>query len=385
MDLQTAHRRAKAPGVIPRTVLMTADAVGGVWTFSLDLAKALEPHGVSVVLAVMGPAPDAAQRRQAAGVANVILAAGDFRLEWMPQAWADVAAAGPWLLGLARRMRADVIHLNQFAHAALAWDAPVVVTAHSCVFSWFKAVKGRAPDDEWRRYATVVGRGLRAAAAVTAPTAAMLRSLRRHYGPFRAADPVPNGRDPRRFQPAPKEPFILTAGRLWDEAKNTALLAQVARRLPWPVFAAGDTDHPAGWRVGFEGVRPLARLSEAELGGWLGRAAVFALPARYEPFGLCALEAALSGCALVLGDIPSLREIWGDAAVFVPPDSPEALEAALRRMIDDEAHRAAVAARCRARAGWYTPGRMARGYLDVYARIATGERVRAAGAAAVRA
>ncbi len=32
------------------------------------------------------------------------------------------------------------------------------------------------------------------------------------------------------------------------------------------------------------------------------------LPARYEPFGLSVLEAALSGCALVLGDIPSLRE-----------------------------------------------------------------------------
>ena len=56
----------------------------------------------------------------------------------------------------------------------------------------------------------------------------------------------------------------------------------------------------------------------------MGRAAIYALPARYEPFGLSILEAALSGCALVIGDIPSLREIWADAALFVPSDGHDA-------------------------------------------------------------
>ena len=58
---------------------------------------------------------------------------------------------------------------------------------------------------------------------------------------------------------------------------------------------------------------------------WLRRATIFALPARYEPFGLSALEAGLAGCALVLGDIP-MREVWHDAAMFVPPEQPAALE-----------------------------------------------------------
>ena len=57
----------------------------------------------------------------------------------------------------------------------------------------------------------------------------------------------------------------------------------------------------------------------------IARAAIYALPAHYEPFGLSILEAAMSGCALVLGDIPSLREIWGDAAVFVHPDNRDAV------------------------------------------------------------
>jgi glycosyltransferase involved in cell wall biosynthesis len=63
------------------------------------------------------------------------------------------------------------------------------------------------------------------------------------------------------------------------------------------------------------------------------RAAIYVLPARYEPFGLSALEAALSGCALVLGDLPSLREIWGETAVFIPPDDSEALHSAVSALI----------------------------------------------------
>ena len=86
----------------------------------------------------------------------------------------------------------------------------------------------------------------------------------------------------------------------------------------------------------------LGRLDERRWPSGWPRAAIYALPARYEPFGLSALEAALSGCALVLGDIPSLREVWGDAAVFVPPDDAGGLRDALYaadRTTDDRAQR----------------------------------------------
>ncbi len=100
------------------------------------------------------------------------------------------------------------------------------------------------------------------------------------------------------------------------------------------------------------------------MAGWLGRASIFALPARYEPFGLLPLEAALSGCALVLGDIPSLREVWGDAAWFVPPDDRDALTAAIGsliaspRLLQRAGRRGAGACRCllARRDGWRLPG-----------------------------
>jgi glycosyltransferase involved in cell wall biosynthesis len=105
------------------------------------------------------------------------------------------------------------------------------------------------------------------------------------------------------------------------------------------------------------------------LAKWLARAAIFALPARYEPFGLLPLEAGLSGCALVLGDIPSLREVWGDAALFVAPDQPAGLEAALQTLIRNAPFRDWLAKRARERALQYTPERMARAYMALYTQL----------------
>jgi glycosyltransferase involved in cell wall biosynthesis len=98
----------------------------------------------------------------------------------------------------------------------------------------------------------------------------------------------------------------------------------------------------------------------------LGCAGIFAAPARYEPFGLAILEAAAAGCALVLGDISSLRENWDGAALFVDPEDPPSLHAAIHALIStaEERTRLAAAARCRARR--FTMDRMARAYAALY-------------------
>jgi glycosyltransferase involved in cell wall biosynthesis len=98
----------------------------------------------------------------------------------------------------------------------------------------------------------------------------------------------------------------------------------------------------------------------------MARAPIFALPALYEPFGLSILEAGLSGCALVLGDIPSLRETWADAAVYVDPRNPKALTRAIRKLIDDPRRREALGARARSRALFYSHDRMGTAYLSLY-------------------
>jgi glycogen(starch) synthase len=206
-----------------------------------------------------------------------------------------------------------------------------------------------------------------------APSRAMAAAVAGYYG-VEACTVVLNGRSGARFRRAVKEPVVFSAGRLWDEGKNVAAVARAAAQLPWPVFVAGEHRHPNGTAARFQGCTMLGQLAPDDLAGWYARAAIYALPARYEPFGFSALEAALSGCALVLGDIPSLREVWGDAAVFVEPDDSAALGTALRRLIDNPSRREAAARAAMERALEFTPQRMAEGYLETYRTLASARR-----------
>ena len=109
---------------VPKRILMTADTVGGVWTYALELAKALEKYGTEVLLATMGAPVTRGQRREAAQLANVRIFKSAYKLEWMDDPWLDVAASGDWLLELEQRFHPDLVHLNGYAHAILPWRAP---------------------------------------------------------------------------------------------------------------------------------------------------------------------------------------------------------------------------------------------------------------------
>ncbi len=354
---------------------MTADAVGGVWTHVLELAAALSASGITVALATMGPRPSSRQRSAALAIPGLQLFESEFRLPWMNDPWPDVGAAGDWLLGIEARFGADIIHLSEPVFGALPWNSPVIAVAHSCVLSWWAAVHSEHAPPTWERYRLAMRDGLAAADAVVAPSRFMLGELDRHYG-VRGGRVVYNGRDGTRFQVGKKVPFVLSAGRVWDPAKNMAALDEAAAERSLTVRVAGDARPPAGapdfvpTRLRLEGV-----LDETQLATLMSRAAIFALPARYEPFGLAVLEAALSGCALVLSDIPSLRELWHGAAVFVAPDDAAWLRRALASLMESGPRRAALGESARRRASGLTPARMAAGYASVYAELLVAEAV----------
>ncbi len=302
-----------------------------------------------------------------------------YKLEWMRDPWADVEAAGKWLAQLEAHFRPQLVHLNAFAYGANAWQAPVLMVAHSCLLSWWDAVKRTPPPPEYQEYRRRVTMGLAGADLVVAPSAALLAGLEKHYGKLTATLVIPNGRSIGVVGPAPKkEPLVFTAGRLWDEGKNVMALDTVAHKLAWPVYAAGDTSHPDSGAVAPAHLQLLGRLHPRTIAGWFSRAAVYAEPARYEPFGLTALEAGLAGCALVLGDIPSLREVWQDAAVYVPPDDTAALERALIRLIRDERQRRDMATRAHTRAQMFTGCRMLASYSQAYRDLLNPKQARAA-------
>jgi glycogen(starch) synthase len=353
---------AADPERVIRRVLMTGDTVGGVWSFTLELAHALAASDIEVVLATFGGSPSSDQLAEASNIPNLCLLGSNFKLEWMEDPWKDVGESGRWLMKLEREYIPDVIHLNSFGHGGISWRAPTVLTAHSCVLSWWEAVKHEPAPASWERYRVETARSLRGADLITAPSEAMAASLPRHYGVEASlCRVIANGRNAAGFCRGEKQPLVLSAGRLWDEAKNIQLLASVADEIPWPVYVAGDA---ANSRI--EHCHMLGHLPAADLAEWYACAAIYVLPARYEPFGLSALEAALSGCAMVLGDIPSLREVWGDAALFVSPDDRAGLRKVLKNLIDNPNLREAMADRAYKRALTFEASRMSQEYLDAY-------------------
>jgi glycosyltransferase involved in cell wall biosynthesis len=355
----------QAGGARSLTVLMTADAVGGVWHYALGLCAALPE--IRFVMAVMGPLPSAAQRDAASALANVTLEEYGHRLEWMHGAAEHLAPSRHWLRLLARRHGADLLHVNGYAHALNDAGLPTLAVAHSDVLSWWRAVHREPAPPEWDGYRREVIAGLRAADRVVAPTAAVLDDLAREYG-FRRGPGIviANGIETGDFAPQPKRAVIMAAGRVWDAAKNLALLDQIAGDLDWPIEMAGNAAHPEGAAVQFSGARLLGALEPKQIADRLGQAAIFAAPALYEPFGLAILEAAASGCALVLGDIPSLREIWSDAALFVPSNDRAAWRSTLACLIVNDHRRQALGDAARQRACRFTREAMARRYAALY-------------------
>lgn len=351
-------------------LLMTADAVGGVWQYALDLARGLAVHQVETTLAVLGPGPSPIQVEEADAVPGLTLLPLDLPLDWTAASPEEVKRAGAALAAVADEVGPDFVHLNSAALAAGGpFRAPLVVGCHSCVATWWEAVRSEPLSDDFLWRAKLVLQGYRTADALIAPTAAFADATRRTYGLSEAPYVVYNGRSPaasRPDRPAFSAAFAFTAGRLWDEGKNLAVLDRAAARLGIPVVAAGPLAGPNGASIALPNLKTLGPLSEADIARWLKPAPVFISSALYEPFGLAVLEAAQACCPLVLSDIPSFRELWEGAALFVDPDDDRGFAQAVEQIVGDPHLRARLGTVACKRAGEYSVETMAEDTLEIY-------------------
>lgn len=348
-------------------ILMTADTLGGVWNYSVDLCTALGQYQVEVHLATFGAPLNDHQREQIRQTPNVTLHESDLKLEWMQDPWKDVEKGVQWLKSICQRVAPDLIHFNNYGQAHHAWNLPTVVVAHSCVWSWWYAVHQEHPPNSWLPYRERVTRALHNASLVVSPTFSFLKEMEMIYGTLKNSRVIYNGRHYPQAEPHSKEPIILSAGRIWDEAKNISVLMEIAGELPWPVYVAGENGHPVTKKVSrAENIHYLGALPFEELSQWMHRAAIYVLPAFYEPFGLSVLEAAHSGCALVLSDIATFSELWHDAALFAHPRDPHSIRDALIHLINDPGLLNTLASRARMMSLNYNPDKMAHEYIACY-------------------
>jgi len=349
---------------------MTTDAVGGVWQYSLDLAAGLARHGTETVLAALGPAPTRAQLRQGETTPGVEIIAAQLPLDWLACSAREVKDAGHSIASLANRCRVDLVHLNSPAFGAdPRFDVPVVTAAHSCVKTWWRAVRGSPLPDDFVWRGALVEAGLRSADATVAPTCAFAEALIEAYALAESPVIIHNGRSTLRSPgriAAPPRSCVFTAGRLWDDGKNIAPIDRAASKCAIKVFAAGPLRGPNGAEVVLNHVVPLGPLDDAGIAGWLAAKPIFVSTALYEPFGLAVLEAAQAGCPLLLSDIPTFRELWDGAAEFVDPHDDASLAMVIDRLAFDAGYREKLERAAFERARQYTVEAMAEKMAELH-------------------
>jgi glycogen synthase len=363
-------------------VVMTTDATGGVWSYSLTLSAALRQRGIDVTLVSIGPSPNAEQTAGVPDGARLIVT--DYKLEWQEGLRGDVALSGAFLARLVDDLRPEVFHSNHYCYGSLATGAAKVVVAHNDLLSrltWCRLdgdVSRLVVPPRLADYRAFVEEGLESAHIVVCPSRFMAGALAEHYRPRPMTIVIPNGVAAPDEAPAPRVPgaalTAIIAGRLWDEAKNVDLaiggvhLARTPMRLlaVGPTRSPDDFEHPV---TADERVEPLGLLPQAEVDRAYQRSDVYLAVSSYEPFGLAPLEAALAGNAVVCNDIPSYHEVWGDVAVYFRRNDAADLARRLEALAGDRGFLAERQARARERALHYTADIMAERYISVYRQL----------------
>lgn len=370
-------------------VLVTADSMSGSWIYARELVTGLVTRGVRVTLVSFGEIPLPHQTSWMDHLHGLEYRPTGFRLEWMQEAEEDVPESSLFLMSLVKELRPDVLHLNHFCYGNLPVDTPRVVVANGDLLTWAQAVheKPMHPPRYLNWYRQTVLSGLMGADAVVTPTAWMLERITACYARPRRAEVIYPGRNPIFFNPyVSKDDCVLAVGRLIDASKQVFLLTQQQHPLPVCIVGAEHTVPTpripirADVKVATETTSVAIRgpQTDAQLRALYSRAAIYAATSRYEPLGMPALEAAFSRCAIVANDIPSYREIWGDAALYFRTNDSESLAENIRLLNEDRAMRRAFAelAYTRARER-FTTKRMIDQFLQLYRSLAN-SRVKAA-------
>lgn len=371
-------------------VLMTSDTLNSsLWTYTRELVSGLIDRGLRVTLVSFGEIPLPEQTAWMERLHGLEYRPTAFRLDWMHEGRQDFEDASAYLCSLLNELKPDLFHSNHLCYGALPVPTPRIVVAHGDVITWWKSVHGREPkESSWLNwYRNTTAQGLWSASAVVATTDWMLEALRDSYAAPVNGSIIHNGRNPIHFNPyVTKDDSVLAIGRLLDPAAQVHLLAERSHPVPVCVVDAKQPEHSVETSVradvrfgdGNEGVVIRGPRSESQLRQLYSRSSMYVSASRYEATGMTILEAALSRCALILNDIPSMRETWGPAAVYFRTNDGDSLSEAVRILNEDAVLRRSFANRAFNRAReCYNANRMTSSYIQLY-RTATSQRAKAA-------
>jgi glycosyltransferase involved in cell wall biosynthesis len=300
------------------------------------------------------------------------------------------------LPGATRRADVSLVHVPYFA-APLRQRVPHVVTVHDVIPLALPAYGGTA---QMRLYLRLVSRAARKARLVLTDSEHARSDIvarlaippeRIRVTPLAAAglyQPVASyadeeavGRMRARFGLI--RPFVLNVGgydarkRLAQVIRGFALTAPaIDPSVEYDLVIAGapHSGNPALYppldpviaQLGLnERVRQLGFVSDEDKRDLYRAAAAFVFASEYEGFGLTPLEALACGAPVICSNRSSLPEVVGDAGLLIDPE-PQAIAAALTRVLSEPDLRARLSARAPERAKLFSWERTANLTVNAY-------------------
>jgi glycosyltransferase involved in cell wall biosynthesis len=363
------------------------EAPGGIGRYSAELLRLLPAQGVDVTpVTARHPRADVSLAMRAQGLDGLEPVILPLPAAVLYDAWHVLGVAGP-----ARRVApVDLVHAPSPA-VPPSGGLPLVVTVHD-------AAPLVMPDAFTKRGVRFHRRGFAAAAKradlVIAVSEFCADEVVTHTAiPRDRIRVVANGVDrelasaeavekARLIYAIDDAPYVFWAGT-FQPRKNVRVLLDAFTRIdpavvPHRLVLAGpqgwkpaDADAEVAHALG-DRVRLLGPVHREQLFPLFAGADLFAFPSRHEGFGIPVLEAMAQRTPVICSDIPALREVAGDAAVFVAPDDVEGwIDAITSLHVHAGAHDALVDAGA-ARVANYSWERCARETAAVYAEALNG-------------
>lgn len=378
-------RSGRTPRVGANLLWLVPGVVGGSEEYSVRLLAALADRvgsSMDVTLFVNRRLPDAHPALVERYRTVVAPVDGDHKA-------VRVAAESSWLAWQVRRRRLDLVH-HLGGILPLVQPTPSVVTIHDlqplAMPEHFHPVKRAF-------HRAVLPWSARTAQRIVTLTEHTRADLVARLGvdPSRVAI-VPSGVAPQQPRPQAEvaevleryglgaAPFFLYPAITYPH-KNHALLVDAFARLHADrpevrlVLTGGVArcegavrEQVAGLGLGDAVLRP-GRIPADDLDALYRAAAALTFPSRFEGFGLPVLEAMSRGCPVLAADATALPEVVGRAGVLLPPDRAEEWASAMRRIIDDDAHRARLVASGLERAAQHSWAAAADACADVWREV----------------
>ncbi|HEY2845489.1 MAG TPA: glycosyltransferase family 1 protein [Bryobacteraceae bacterium] len=273
------------------------------------------------------------------------------------------------------RYRLDVLFNPGFTAPVLSPCRQVTVfhdlqhKRHPEYFRWFDL-------PFWRLLLWAAAHRSQGLIAVSAATAADL--LRFYRIPKERVAVIAHGVEPAfsRLDRSRIDDYLLCVSTLHPHKNVPRLIRAYGReKRDYPLVLAGLRGFHAAAIEKL--IRELALQDSVRVTGWVPRdelyrlyqlARAFIYPSTFEGFGMPVLEALAAGIPTACSDIPPLREVAGDAALFFDPLDEDALAAAMDRVMSDESLRTQLAHAGPSRARPFTWERSAAQTLEVLLR-----------------